>query len=49
MEHDQEWEPLQALPCDEEAGNEIVEGTGTTAHTTMLTETGQCPWCGEEA
>jgi len=32
-------------PCPEAPGNEQgVEGV--TAHTVMIAETGQCPWCG---
>lgn len=45
-----QFESLQAIPCDEPEGNEIVqtEQGGWTKHTLMLEETGQCPWCGEE-
>ena len=47
MSDNEQFEFLQAIPCDEPEGNEIVEGTGTTKHTLMLRETGQCPWCGD--
>jgi hypothetical protein len=43
----EEWDvPLP--PCTEPDGNEQVAETGLTAHATMLQETGQCPWCGQE-
>ena len=38
---------LSAITCDEPDGNEIVPEVGDTAHTVMIRESGQCPWCGE--